>query len=175
MNRCTSIYQTDMVNNDQKLFEVRRFVAVVPFRSGVLDGSAVLMNALVNAAVLLFWFGGAAVFTILRIGMRFANLSNDGGDRLKEEFHKKTTIYFDCLARVLGNSSGCEQHFLKTESFLLYVIGIFATLTSMLFTSALFEQMIAIEPPKQIDTMAELIASNTKIIVCSGDVYILEG
>lgn len=39
----------------------------------------------------------------------------------------------------------------------------------MTFTGAFFERIISMEPPKQIDSIAELIASDIKIITCYVD------
>lgn len=156
----------DTATVDNKLYEFRRYVAIVPYRTMVLDRSLEIINSLVNAAVLLVWLIGAAFFTAIRTAMRLAVPDRR---QMEPPSLSMTSLYFRYLARVLGNSMGCERCKKKSESFLTFVIGVFATITSMMFTGALFEQMVAIEPPRQIDTMAELAASNMAIVLCYGD------
>lgn len=165
-----------MATNHNTMFEIRRYVVIVPFQSRALSQSDVLTNSLVNVAVLLVWFAGAGLFTVLRVGMRFAVPAKSVDQNIAERFNNsKTTLFFHYLAGVLGNSAGRVNSIWKGELFLMFVIGIFATLTSMLFTSALFEQLIGLDPPKQMNSLAELIASNLSIMICAGDVYILAG
>lgn len=159
---------TDSSKNGNKMFETRRYVVIVPYQTRNQDGSIAVISSLLNTAVLIFWFIGAAFFTVLRIGMR--ELADVPSSRITPR--SKTSIYFGCLARVLGNSAGNDYCLSKCESFLMFVIGVFATLASMLFTGALFEQLVGTEPPKQFESLAELNASNLTIVLCSGDVYI---
>lgn len=162
-----------MADNDNKIFDIRRYVVIVPYNTKRLDFREVLNNALVNTAILLFWFGGAALFTVIRIGMSLAATGNDYR-MILEVLNNKMTIYFNYLARVVGNSAGNERYYRKGESFLMFVIGVFATLTSMLFTGALFEQLIAIELPTQINTIDEMLATNMTIVLNNNE-YSIHG
>lgn len=150
---------------DNKMYELRSFVAIVPYRTIAADGSMVVINALLNAAVLLVWFCGAAIFTAIRMGMRLALT----GGRRSGGSAGMATLYFRCLARVLGNSVGADECSWRSESLVMFVMGVFAVTTSMVLTGILFDQMVAAEAPRQIDTMAELAASNLSIVLCSGD------
>lgn len=172
---CAFIFQTHEATNDNKMYEVRRFVAIVPYQNRIQNGIDVLISSLVNAAVVLFWLFGAAIFTMLRVGLGCVDLPYDNGRLLGGGPITKTTIYFNYLAGVLGNSAGIDRQARKCDSLLWFVIGVFATLSSMLFTSALFELLISHEPIQQIDTIEDLIASNLTIMMCAGDPYIRRG
>lgn len=138
--------------------EVRRFVAIVPYKSRD-DRSVQVLNSLLNSAVLLFWFAGAALFTVVRIAMHSLVV----GERhiiSRTTDSSRVTVYMRCLASVLGNTTGLEKCAWRSERLLLFVVGVFATFASMLFSGALFEQLMGVEPPRQINTLAELAASN---------------
>lgn len=155
------IAQAGFAANDNHMFGVWRFVAIVPYQTRNENGSWELTSSLVNAAVLLFWMGSAAFFTVLRIGIH-VKLGRSKSISIAK-------IFFSSFARALGNDAGGENIVGKSELFLVFVIGVFATLSSMLFTGALFEQLIAIEPPRQINSMAELKVSKLEIIDCWGN------
>lgn len=57
-----------------------------------------------------------------------------------------------------------------SEKYLIFVMGIFALLTSTIFTGSLFDQMFVEEKPRQLDTMAELLKSDLMIQECAFDV-----
>lgn len=160
-----AVAQTSFPANDNRMFGVWRYVAIVPYRPRPTDfGAREIVGSLMNAAVLLFWLGGAAFFAALRMGIQF---------RLDRKNHRTmATIFFGSFARTLGNSAGADRGVGRSESFVMFVIGVFATLTSMVFTGGLFEQFIGQEAPRQINSMEELIASRMGIIDCWGDHHI---
>lgn len=141
----------------KKIFENRRYVAIVPFRS--LE-TAIGINLLPNVAALLWWIGMAAVFTLVRwvVFRRSATRCVD----------TMTTMFFTSLAVVLSNAMFSKKS--KTtsmaESYLLYVLSTFAMLSSVLFTGAIFKRHMSTETPPQIDTMNQLFASNLSIREC---------
>lgn len=128
------------------------------------------MNSLLNAAVLLFWWLGALLFTALRLAMRHLKPPKDAVRR-----PSWVRLFFSCLARVLGNSDGEDDArcVWKSETFVMFVIGMFALLTSMLFTGALFEKPLASEPLRQIDTLAEIMETKLPIIGIFGDCNVI--
>lgn len=146
----------------QKLYEIRRYIVIVPYQAQVIDGFATLSRFLVNAAVLVFWLFGAALFTTIRLGVQCMSPI----ERRKES---PTTIYFSSLAGVLGNSMGGKESKWKGEYLLMFIIGVFATITSMMFTGALFEQLLFVEQLDQIDSLQGVVQSNLTLLVCLGD------
>lgn len=159
--------------NHNKMFEVRRYVAIVPYLTRAsADGHLVLINALLNASVLMLWFGGAILFTVLR-GFMMRIASPEGDSSITPDSNVMT-VYFRFLAGVLGNSTGASKLLQRADSFLMFVVGVFATITSLLFTGAVFEQLIVIDPPKQINTLDDLIASNISVVICHRDLNLFE-
>lgn len=95
-----------------KMIELRRYVAIVPYQTRGVDGSLVLVNGLFNTLVLIVWVFGAAIFTAFRFRiMKFAILRD-----LVEPI-SKLDLYFRCLAMVVGNTSGGAKSILKADSF----------------------------------------------------------
>lgn len=165
-----AISQSGQANNNNNLVEVRRFVAIVPYRQRGDAKWLTFVNSLVNVAVLLVWLFGAALFAAILVGMRWLVLPFNGRRR-RRLTETKLTTFFRCLAGVLGNSWGAAHFCWTAEWLVMCVIGVFATFTSMLFTGALFEQLLDVEPAKQIDTLPELAASNLTVYVCYGDTF----
>lgn len=154
------IVQSAFDHSRDHLIDLQRYVAIVPHRTAALESGTLLLvvNSLLNAAVLLFWFWAAAVFTVVRMAMK--RLAPKVGAK------RRSSGFFHSFAGVLGQSTETagDSSPWKGESFLTFVVGVFATLSSALFTGALFEQLIAGEPPGQMDTMAELIASRLPVV-----------
>lgn len=153
-----------------KRYESRRFVAIVPYRTNS-HRSIEILNAFVNTAALLLWIIAAAVFTMVKVGMQFY-VSAEQHRPMRTE---KVSVFFGCLAGVLGNSAGTEKCSWKSQSFLVFVIGVSALLTSTLFTGVLVEQLLQNEPQKQIETLAELLESNISLIVCYKEINPFSG
>lgn len=164
------ISQNGVHSNSNQMLETRRYVALVPYRQ-VAIGSTPLWSAARNAAVLLFWLGGATLFAGVRIGIRAAmsaRKNSEGAGRSAATYDDD--VFFRCLAAVLGNNAGERRRLVwHGESLVAFVMGVFAQLTVMLFTGALFERSIGSDGPRQIDTMAELVASDMLVRMCWGD------
>lgn len=153
--------------NTNQVMELRRYLAIVPYQTAT--DSASVLATLANAAVLLFWLGVAALFAALRLAIH------------RRRRPQTADTFFACLAAVLGNSMRgnavvvvvvvVDGASAATDAWLSFVMGVFATLASMLFTGALFEQLIGSEAPPQMDTMAELIDSALPIHECWGDPF----
>lgn len=145
---------------------MRRYVAIVPYQSK--RSSAAEINTLLQASVLLIWFFGAILFTLLRIFIN--NLLKTICPPILKPI-SKMTIFFRSLAVVLCNSAGCSRGMWKSEKFLVFFMGIFALITSTIFTGNLFDQMFVDEKPIQINSMAELKMTNMSILECMLDLY----
>lgn len=170
------IHQIGFPTLSNKIIGIRRYVAIVPYRTALpsTGPTTLVLNALVNAAVLLFWFCGAALFTVVRVAMRrccvLAPTTSTPRRSTNQQKTKVLRIFLGTLARVLGNNAGRDTHPQRpSESWLICVVGAFATLTAMLFTGDLFEQLIKADPVRQIDTLAELRRSNLSVRVCRED------
>lgn len=66
---------------------------------------------------------------------------------------------------------GSEAGLRSAESIVIVDIGVFATITAILFTGALFEDSIMAKAPKQITSIDELMASNLTIVECFEGVH----
>lgn len=165
LERGLIVSQEGSFGHDSRQYEIRRYVAIVPYRTERHHGTWTIEHSMLNAAVLTVWLCGALIFAALRIGMRRIVVASAARSGTANHF----TIVLKCLSAVLGNSAGPDHCVGPSESWVLFVCGVFAVLTSNLMTGALFEQLLAVEPPRQIETMAELAASNLTIYECWGE------
>lgn len=145
-------------------------MAIVPNRSVGQDTVLQFHQALVNAAVLVIWCGGAAMFTVVHVAMQ-ATFAPRAAERRRRRPNASSDTdvlmtFFRCLARVLSNSAGPDRCYSHAESLLTFVTTLFAMLTAIVLSSVLFVQIVAEEPPRQMDTIAELEQSNMVVRDC---------
>lgn len=152
------IVQNRIALPHHKMFEIRQFVVIVPYRTSD-DGCFKIMSALVNISVLMVWLGGASLFTAVWFGIQKYVIRDDCQRSVAK-------IFFTCLAEMLGNSAGNLKSNWLALSFLTFLIGISATLTSALFTGAIVEQLLHNDPPKQMELLSELLNSSLTLIEC---------
>lgn len=122
-----------------------------------------ILSALVNISVLTVWLGVAVLFTVVSLAMHRYVISDS-------KQRSVATVFFMCLAEMLGNYAGTVRSDWMAESFLAFVIGI--SLTSALFTGAIVEQLLQNEPPKQMELLSELLNSSLTLIECWSCLYI---
>lgn len=141
-------------------------MAIVPYRTGSRHSNDI--SSLVNVLLLGIWMFSAALFSMLRWCSRSVLAVEDRVLRYQQPTN--LTMFFRSLAGVLGNSMGEQRRSSGADTFLVFVIGVFAMLTGMLFTGFIFEQMIENGPVPQMNTMSELLASKIRIRECLIDV-----
>lgn len=148
------------------MYEVRRYVAIVPYRQADITWLSAAANTVFKVAVFAFWLGTAAMFASIRRNMQRISIVIPN-QRTAE--CSRTTLFFRCLARIFANSMNenrCQSH---GETFVLFVISSFATFSSIMFIGALFGQHFFIDTNLQIDTIAEMLESNLPIVECLVD------
>lgn len=138
---------------------IERYVAIVPYQTGIDTSKLVIMNAILNLSFLFWWVGWAAFFTLLRLVIQYMEkpITNK----------QKSLIFFKCLAKVLGNSAGSDTCLRSGESLIMIIIGVFATISCILYTGEIFKQSLVQESVQKINTIAELMESNLTIYECS--------
>lgn len=141
-------------------------MAIVPYRTGSRHSNDI--SSLVNVLLLGIWMFSAALFSMLRWCSRSVLAVEDRVLRYQQPTN--LTMFFRSLAGVLGNSMGEQRRSSGADTFLVFVIGVFAMLTGMLFTGFIFEQMIENGSVPQMNTMSELLASKLRIRECLIDV-----
>lgn len=142
---------------NSKYVETKRYVAIVPYRSHSSDSTD--WNIVLHSLVLIFRLTFGLLFSVIRCFMQ--NVFR-GGRRMSE----RRTTFMHSTAAMLGTSCGTDVCFSGAERIIVFFISIIGMLSSMLFTGSMFEYLFTGEIPQQINTMAELAASNLSIRKC---------